>query len=284
MTAITGPSGGELGQVRKWPRDLLGNHPALVRQLFTIGHHPRAGHDRARWEAIDWGGYRAQVGIQQRRGPWSISMAEEKPGEPSQWVAEAEGLPWVPGWYTVLEHDERGLVMSDVPAEVAGCLPFLDRIPDGTPARVLIGGLGFGVVPAWLLANRVIDRIDIIEIDADIIKLVARDPAAAEKWAGSDRLHVHHADALSWQPASLAGCALHSLCSLSPRPRWDAAWWDIWDTVSAGNLPSMKRLHRRYGRWAGWQMSWERPECEAMLARGQTHPWPGLCNVREGGL
>ena len=48
-------------------------------------------------------------------------------GHPSTWIAEAEGMPWEPGRYATLVHETRGIVMSDLPAEIAGCLPFLDR-------------------------------------------------------------------------------------------------------------------------------------------------------------
>jgi hypothetical protein len=284
-----GPSAGELGDGNHHNLDpeFVRRHPGFARKVMTLGTYRRAGYDRARWASVNWDDYTAHVGIQQRRGPWSVQMVESKPDSPDAWVSEAAGLPHEPGWYTALVHDERGLVMSDLPAEVAGFLPFLDRVqaeaavmppPSWAPAgqvRVLIGGLGLGIVPAWLLRNVPVWRIDIIEIDAGVIDLVARDPTARDYWAADPRLHVHHGDALTWWPRD-SGCALHPAC----RPaRWfDAAWWDIWDIVSAGNLPSMHRLHRRFGRMAGWQMSWERAECEAMRARGQTLPHPGFGN------
>jgi hypothetical protein len=284
---ITGPSAGITGgeSQHTWPRPFLDDSPGLAKALIQAGRRPRAGHDRKRWESVDWDGYRAHVGISQRRGPWRVVMAEEKPGEPSQWVAEADGLPWRPGWYTALVHDTRGLVMSDVPAEIAGCLPFLDRAAaaargtwvTGQGLSVLISGLGLGIVPAWLLANATIRRIDIIEIDPGVIDLVARDEAAHERWAADPRLHVHLGDALTWRPGH-RGCELHPLC---PAPgNWEAAWHDIWDSPSELNLPSMRRLHRRFGRRAGWQMSWERPECEYR----RRHPrgsGSALCTISE---
>jgi hypothetical protein len=274
----TGPSGGVTGNASTdaWPESLVREHPDLARAVIQARRRPRAGHDRKRWETVTWTDYRAHVGICQSRGPWRIDMVEEKPG-PGQWICEAEQLPWEPGWYTALVHAERGLVMSDVPAEIAGCLPFLDRARvEGwklcgrrdTGLTVLISGLGLGIVPAWLLANAAIHRIDVIEIDPDVIGLVARDEAARDAWAASPRLHVHLGDALTWQPQQRDGCELHRDCP--PPSRFDAAWHDIWDRPSADNLPSMMRLHRRFGRRAGWQMSWERPECEAQRHRDAT--------------
>jgi hypothetical protein len=282
---VTGPSAGITGgeSQHTWPRSFIDGSPGLAKALIQSGRHPRAGHDRKRWESVNWDDYRARVGICQRRGPWRVEMVQEKPGEPSQWVAEGDGLPFVPGWYTALIHEQRGLVMSDVPAEIAGMLPFLDRVQAEnwklrvTGTSVLISGLGLGIVPAWLLANVAVHRIDVIEIDADVIELVARDEAAREAWAASPRLHVHLGDALTWKPSGQPGCALHSDCE--PPSSWDAAWHDIWDQPSSENLPSMRRLHRRFGRRAGWQMSWERPECEYR----RKHPRSGsaLCTISE---
>jgi hypothetical protein len=287
---ITGPLAGVTGGAsqQEWPADLIRDHPGLMRAVIAQRRQPRAGHDRARWESADWDSYRAHVGICQRRGPWRIEMAEEKPGTPSQWVAEAEGLPFVPGWYTALVHEERGLVMSDVPAEIAGCLPFLDRIQQETwracgrrrtGPSVLISGLGLGIVPAWLLANVAVHRIDVIEIDADVIDLVARDETAREVWAASPRVHIHLGDALTWDLGDRHGCALHTKCARWGGSRWDAAWHDIWDQPSPDNLPSMARLHRRFGRVTGWQMSWERAECEAKRRRERSGSPPGCLVV-----
>jgi hypothetical protein len=286
-----GPSGGVLGRdAGLITRDLVVKHPELARQFVTIGRQPRAGHDRQRWETVNWDGYRARVALG-RSGPWQVTMVSSQPDDPaaivSRWVAEAEGLPLTPaGWNTTLMHDKRGLVMSDVPGEIAGALPFLDAMNARARSRVLIAGLGLGIVPAWLLINAPVARIDIVEIDQDVISLVTRDsgkPGAVNWWASDPRLHVWHGDAHAWRPpqlVALRGCALHDRCN-GP-DGFTAAWFDIWDTVSAANLPSMHRLHRRFARLVTGRMwSWERPECEAMRARGQTVPRP--CLVSETG-
>jgi hypothetical protein len=282
MTEVpaSGPSAGVIGHADRqcFERELVEGHPDLARQLATIGRHPRAGHDRERWQHVNWDGYRARVGVCQSLGPWRIEITECPASGPDAWIAEAEGMPHVPGWYTTLMHAERGIVMSDLPAEIAGSLPFLDRVAAaGTqhPA-VLIAGLGLGIVPAWLLANTKAGRVDVVEIDPLVIGLITLDQCATDQWAADPRLHVHLGDALTWQP--LDGCALHRQCA---RPAgWDGAFFDIWDTISSENLPSMHRLHRRYARRTGWAMSWERAECEAMRGRGQTVPHPGFsCRV-----
>jgi hypothetical protein len=276
---ITGPSAGVTGgeSQHTWSRAFLDGSPGLAKALIQSGRRPRAGHDRERWKTVSWDDYRAHVGICGRRGPWRVEMVEDKTGEPSQWVAEADGLPWEPGWYTALVHDERGLVMSDLPAEIAGCLPFLDRVQSEGTANILVSGLGLGIVPAWLLANCPVEHIDVIEIDPDVIELTARDEAARDAWAADPRLHVHLGDALTLRLGTREGCALHDDCV--PPAWYGAAWHDIWDSPTELNLPSMRRLHRRFGHRARWQMSWERPECEYRCK----HPRSGsaLCTISE---
>jgi hypothetical protein len=295
---ITGPSGGVLGRHGGMVSlEILEKHPDLARAFVTTGKYPRAGHDRARWETVRWDEYRAQVGIGGRSGPWRIWAHEARDGDPGSivtaWVADAEGMPPTPpGVYAELLHDERGLVMSDVPAEIAGALPFLDfaeRLPRG---RVLIAGLGLGIIPARLLAYGDIARIDVIEIDVGVISLVTggcRERWAPNAWAADPRLHVHQADAHTWWPGALSaplsrsrrGCALHDDCTLWVNSTYHAGWFDIWDVVSPHNLPSMRRLTRHFARRVFRMWSWERPECEAMLARGQVLERP--CWIDETG-
>lgn len=298
---ISGPSGGVLGNTGgAVSLDVLQKHPGIARQIVTIGRYPRAGHDRARWETVRWHDYRAQVGIGGRSGPWHIWAHEVRDGDDGDpgnlvtaWITEAEQLPAVPpGVYTELLHDQRGLVMSDVPAEICGALPFLDYVADDlyqppeaphyARPRVLIAGLGLGIVPAWLLTYTDVARVDVVEIDPDVISLVAGDPYAREHWAADRRLHIYLGDACTWWPGH-SPCLLHSpgWACCQPGDRYDAAWFDIWDTVSPHNLPSMQRLTRRFARRCGRIWSWERPECEAMLARGQTLERP--CWVDETG-
>jgi hypothetical protein len=128
--------------------------------------------------------------------------------------------------------------------------------------RVLIAGLGLGIVPAWLLAYA---RIDIIEIDADVTGLITRgcrEKGAPNEWAADPRLHIHHGDAQSWWPgpAPRGGCAVHGDCVLQAGCTWHAAFFDIWDGISPFSLPSMHRLTRRYARRASELWSWERGE------------------------
>lgn len=276
---IAGPSGGAVGKKHSGMNiapGLVGKHPDLARKMLTFGKHPRAGHDRARWGAVNWADYRAQVGVPSREGPWLITAVDSTEGTVSEtvhrWIADAEGLPWEPGVYTTLTHDERGLVMSDLPGEIAGALPFLDHTAGLAGGRILIAGLGLGIIPAWLLEHTAAGRIDVIEIDEDLIRLTTGAARACaepgESWADDPRLRIHRADAHAWQPG--------------PGRRYAAGWLDIWDLVTPRNLPSMDQLEVRYGPHCDAIWSWERPECEAMLARDQTREGP-TCFIDETG-
>jgi hypothetical protein len=285
---IAGPSGGVLGTGGgPVTAEAVRRHPDLAKRIVQIGCHPRAGHDRRRWESVNWDDYRAKVGVCQRAGPWRIEACISEPDtEPgsmvSRWLEEAHGLPVCPpGVYTALLHDQRGLVMSDVPAEIAGALPFLDWVAAESARRrirVLIGGLGLGIVPAWLLTRTDVAKIDVVEIDPDVTMLVTGEANwlgdTEPYWADDPRLSIYPADVLTWRP--------------HPDDRWHAVFMDVWDLVSAANLPAMHRLTRRYARhldrdYGGRIWCWERPECEAMRRRGQTleRPWP--CFVSEDG-
>jgi predicted membrane-bound spermidine synthase len=133
--------------------------------------------------------------------------------------------------------------MSDTPAEWRDHREFVWRLEDPRVRRVLINGLGIGMVIKAALHMPHIENVDVVERDERVIKLVA--PHYADP-----RLTVHHDDALTarWAPAV----------------RWDAIWNDIWPSISPDNLPDMARLHKRYARRANWIGSWCRETCRWM--------------------
>lgn len=113
--------------------------------------------------------------------------------------------------------------------------------------RVLVNGLGLGMVIGALTRIDAVEHVDVVELDGRIIEAIGPHYA-------SDRVTIHHADALEMRwPAGT---------------RWSVAWHDIWPTITPENLPSMARLHRMYGRRADWQGSWARYECERARGRG----------------
>lgn len=101
--------------------------------------------------------------------------------------------------------------------------------------RVLVNGLGIGLIVQAALTLDNVEHIDVVEIDEDVIKLVAPHYAC-------DRLTVHHADAytVKW-PVST---------------KWTVAWHDVWPTMCEDDLPDRTRLMRKYGNRVQWQGCW----------------------------
>lgn len=150
----------------------------------------------------------------------------------------------VAGTYTRLTYQNDIVVMSDTPAEMHDHLRFVHR----ARGRVLITGLGLGMVLQAVAQKPNVARVDVVELSADVIALVG--PHYREMFG--DKLKIHHADAQLWRPTGL----MHG-------QRFNAVWHDIWPVISGKNWPSMTRLHRRYAHWltpSGFQDSWMRDE------------------------
>lgn len=160
-----------------------------------------------------------------------------------------------PGTYTALKDGGR-LWMSDTDAEKHDHFEVLRAVQRQQVKRVLINGLGLGMVLAATLSFDHVEHVDVVEIDERVIQLVG------PHYAGQ-RVAIHHADAYEQAKKWPAGM------------RWDVAWHDIWPNLCADNLPQMTRLHRSYGRRVGWQGSWGKALCERQRAsdKGRTR-WP----------
>lgn len=166
-------------------------------------------------------------------------------------AAIKHGRGTAPGEYTALMINGH-LWMSDTDAEWRDHLPAIWKIQDGAK-RVLINGLGLGMVVQAALDCEHVEHIDVVERDEDVIALVA------PYYEATGRVTVHHADAydIKW-PTGIT---------------WDVAWHDIWVDLCTDNLAKMTKLHRKYGRRVGWQGSWGRELLRAQLRREQRTGW-----------
>ena len=169
----------------------------------------------------------------------------------AQWGAEARTIE--PGVYTGLYGPGGDPWMSDAHAEQVDHQPAIRRIERlGAGGCVLLNGLGLGLVlqAALRRGSRGIHavgvaRVDVVEIQPEVVQLVAPHYRAMAARTGVE-LNIIQGDALTYR--------------FPPGQQWDVAWHDIWPGVSADNIPTMSRLHRRYGRRARWQGSWCRDE------------------------
>jgi hypothetical protein len=154
------------------------------------------------------------------------------------------------GDYTRLMRGQT-VVMSDTPME----LRTNREIIEAAHGKVLLNGLGIGMVLRRILDKPEVAHVTVVELSGDVIKLVG------PSFASDPRVTIIHANALEYVPP--AG------------ERFDAVWHDIWDNICADNLDDMKLLHRRYGRRTAWQASWRRDDCEyqARQWKAQERAW-----------
>lgn len=150
------------------------------------------------------------------------------------------------------------LWMSDTPDEKRDHLPILRTARGWGAERVLVNGLGLGMVVGGLLNNETVRHIDVVEIDPDVIALVGLHYRAMAEAAGKT-VTVHHGDAytIRW-PAGMT---------------WDCAWHDVWKDLCTDNLKQMATLHRRYGRRVKWQGSWGRSLLEYQRGVERRRGW-----------
>jgi len=114
------------------------------------------------------------------------------------------------------------VVMSNTPMEVRTNFdPFLEAT-----GRVLINGLGMGMVLEAILSKPDVTHVRVIEIDQLLIDLVG------PHFAHDPRVEIICADAMTYKPERGA--------------RFDYAWHDIWDNICEDNLPEMAALSRKY--------------------------------------
>jgi hypothetical protein len=149
-----------------------------------------------------------------------------------------------PGNYKRLMRDDV-VVMSNTQMEIATNRGFV-RYARG---RVLINGLGLGMVLQAILRKPEVTHVTVVEISKEVIELVG------PSFSHDPRVKIVCADALTYCPA--------------PGERFDAVWHDIWDNITPDNLPDMDLLHRRYGRCTHRQESWGRAQCEKMAKRSR---------------
>ncbi|MDA7316288.1 hypothetical protein PJ201_17580 [Escherichia coli] len=115
--------------------------------------------------------------------------------------------------------------------------------------RVLINGLGLGMVLHAILQKDDVTHVTVIEKEQDVINLVAA------SFATDLRVEIINADAMEYCPP--AGVT------------YNACWHDIWTDFATANLAQMDKLESKYRDICDWQGSWGREECEQKLIEFQ---------------
>lgn len=210
---------------------VLGNFD-MDKTLTRIGVDPASLYSDMAWRR-----YQVDLPIGERSGDVEIVEIEIDPQQAlasmiGAAVNNGRGRIW-PGYYTGLTRNGE-LWMSDTPDEINDHMPMI-REAEKRGGRVLVNGLGLGMVVKALLDIPQIEHVDVVEFDQDVVELIGPHYA-------SDRCTVHHADAfdIEWPEGS----------------HWSAIWSDIWLPISPDNLPEIARLKAKYADMADWHEAW----------------------------
>lgn len=150
--------------------------------------------------------------------------------EPGEYTALAERAAELP--------DGKLVWMSDVDAERTDHLPALLAMQRLRARRVLVNGLGLGMVIKAALTLPDTERVDVVEIDPRVTALTG------PTYTADPRVRLIRADALTqcvcWPQAA----------------RWDVAWHDIWPAGDPKFKPQLEELWGAYAGRTRWQGAW----------------------------
>jgi hypothetical protein len=175
----------------------------------------------------------------------------------------------MPGEYTRLREkdpkgefkldEERWMVwMSDTPAERKDHDEVYAMAKE-LGGRILVHGLGLGVIVNALLELPNIEHVTVWDIEEDILEHVGG--FYLEKF-GSERLTLVQGDAFEHKPKK--------------GETWTIAWHDIWPTLDSDNLKPMQRMCARFRTRVAWQECWGREVCRWMAKEERNEARRGL--------
>ena len=176
------------------------------------------------------------------------------------YIAKRNNAPALvnPGVYTRLsEMDHFGhsrLWMVDTPTEIEDHMECITHIESLKHGKILINGLGLGLVLKAAIQAGTVDEITVVEIDMDIIKLVEQHYQRMARKHGV-KLHIIHGNAMTQDPI----------------PVYDVVWHDIWQRAEPSNASSMAKLHNIYADHAVWQGSWRQTEVVHQMIEARNH-------------
>lgn len=175
-----------------------------------------------------------------------------EPGNIHAGLMALRGRGTPPGTYTRLRGDGK-FWMSDTQAEKQDHIGAVMKADDLKAERILINGLGLGMVLKAFLTMDHVQHIDVVEIDERVIKLVG------PHYAKDPRVNIIHANAYEQAKKWPSGT------------RWDVGWSDIWPDPSTDDLKEMAILNRSYGRRCTWHGCWYQDELQYQQRKDREH-------------
>ncbi len=121
--------------------------------------------------------------------------------------------------------------------------------------KVLIAGLGIGMILWPILAKKEVESVTVVEKNADVHTLMK------DSLPKSDRLQIVSGDIFTWKP--------------SVGTKYNVIYFDIWGSISTDTLKEMSTLHRRFARSLDrtdpkcWMDSWRREYLKDRRAMGR---------------
>lgn len=186
-----------------------------------------------------------------KSGDWSVERFEVSEKEANffnlrESINAHRGCRFItPGTYTKLVH-LGNVIMSDTPAEMTDHNAPV-RMAKG---RILINGLGLGMVLQACLEKDEVEYATVIEKSPDVVNLVGLHYKG--KFGG--RVQIILDDAFTYKPPK--GVI------------YDMVWHDIWADICPDNLGEITKLRRKYARRCKWQDAWCARECARALRCG----------------
>lgn len=178
-------------------------------------------------------------------GPWKVETftISKQESESSLLRSLLTGTPGVyvqAGTYKRLMCSDE-VVMSNTLMEINTNKDFINR----ATGRVLINGLGLGMVLSEILKKDSVESVTVIERFQDVINLTA------PSFAHDPRVKIIHCCAFEYTPED--------------GEVFDVAWHDIWTYISPSNLDEMWKLEDKLRPYVkGYQESWAKSECMRM--------------------
>jgi len=128
--------------------------------------------------------------------------------------------------------------------------------------RVLIAGLGIGLILEAILDKPEVETVTVIEKYRDVVTLVGQH--YQDKYR--DKLTVITADIFKWRP--IPRCM-----------KYNVIYFDIWPDICCGSLKDMAKLHMTFSHHLDrsdpfcWMDSWQREYLKALKRHNDRYGW-----------